>query len=49
VVTGISLDTATQVVSVSLSADLSSLIPSILPFEGVYRNTGTAEAIMDGK
>jgi Flp pilus assembly protein TadG len=48
-VTGISVDAATQVVSVSVSADLSSLIPGILPFEGVYQITGTAEARMDGR
>jgi len=33
-VTGISVDPATQVVSVSVSAYLSSLIPSMLPFQG---------------
>lgn len=48
-VTGITVDAATQVVSVSVSADLSTLIPGILPFEGVYQITGTAEARMDGK
>jgi hypothetical protein len=48
-VMGISVDTVTQVVSVSVSADLSSLIPGILPFEGVYQITGTAEARMDGR
>lgn len=48
-VTGISVDASTQVVSVSVSADLASLIPGILPFEGVYQITGTAEARMDGR
>jgi Flp pilus assembly protein TadG len=48
-VTGISVDPATLVVSVSVSADLSSLIPSILPFQGVYQITGTAEARIDGR
>jgi Flp pilus assembly protein TadG len=48
-VTGIILDPSTQVVSVTVSANLSSLIPGILPFEGVYQITGTAEARMDGK
>ncbi|PWB56035.1 MAG: hypothetical protein C3F13_02940 [Anaerolineales bacterium] len=48
-VTGISVDAATQVVSVSVAADLSSLIPGILPFTAVYQITGTAEARMDGK
>jgi Flp pilus assembly protein TadG len=46
-VTGISVNPATQVVSVTVSADLSSLIPGILPFEGDYQITGTAEARMD--
>lgn len=48
-VTGISVDEGTQVVSVSVAADLSSLIPGILPFEGVYTVTGTAEARMEGQ
>jgi len=48
-VTGISVDEGTQVVSVSVAANLSSLIPGILPFEGVYQITGTAEARMDGR
>lgn len=48
-VTGISVDPATMVVSVSVSADLSSLIPSVLPFRGVYQIAGTAEARMDGR
>lgn len=48
-VTGISVDPATRVVSVSVAADLSSLIPGILPFEGVYQITGTTEARMDGR
>lgn len=48
-VTGISVDAATQVVSVSVGADLSSLIPGILPFEGVYQIMGTAEARVEGR
>jgi len=48
-VTGISVDASTQVVSVSVSADLASLIPGILPFEGVYQITGKAESRMDGR
>ena len=47
-VTGISVDAATQVVSVSVVADLSSLIPDILLYTGGYQITGTAEARMDG-
>jgi Flp pilus assembly protein TadG len=46
-VIGISLDAATQVVSVSVSADLSSLIPGILPFHGQCTVTGYARARMD--
>jgi hypothetical protein len=48
-VTGISVDPATLVVSVAVSADLSSLMPGILPFQGVYQITGTAEARIDGR
>jgi Flp pilus assembly protein TadG len=48
-VTGISVDAGTQVVSVMVSANLSSLIPGILPFQGVYAITGTAQAHIDGK
>ncbi len=38
------MDPVTRVVSVSVAADLSSLIPGILPYEGGYQLTGTAEA-----
>lgn len=31
------------------AADLSSLIPGVLPFLGVYQITGTAEARIDGR
>ena len=48
-VTGISVDAATQVVSVSVSADLSSLIPGILPFQGTYQVTGYAEVWVSGE
>lgn len=48
-VTGISVDPATRVVSVTVSADLSSLIPGVLPFRGAYAITGTAQAQVDGK
>jgi Flp pilus assembly protein TadG len=48
-VTGISVDPGTQVVSVAVSANLSSLIPGILPIQGVYQITGTAEARIDGR
>lgn len=34
-VTGITMDPETRVVSVTVPADLSSLIPAILPFQGV--------------
>jgi len=48
-VTGISVDPTSRVVSVSVSADLSSLMPAILPFQGYYQITGTAEARIDGR
>jgi hypothetical protein len=48
-VMGISVDEGSQIVSASVSADLSSLIPGILPFEGVYQVTGIAEARMEGR
>jgi|NGEPerStandDraft_6_1074524.scaffolds.fasta_scaffold54207_2 Flp pilus assembly protein TadG len=47
-VTGISIDQSTQMVRVSVTADLSSLIPGILPFHGQYTVTGYARARMDG-
>ena len=43
-VTGISINSASQQVSVTVAADLSSLVPAILPFQGVYSVTGFAEA-----
>jgi Flp pilus assembly protein TadG len=48
-VTGIIVDPATQVVSVTVSADLSSLIPGVLPFQGAYQVMGTAEARIEGR
>lgn len=33
----------------TVSADLSSLIPGTLPFQGVYHITGTAEARLEGQ
>jgi hypothetical protein len=48
-VTGISVDPETHMVSVKVIADLSSLIPGILPFRGVYAVTGTAQAQINGK
>jgi hypothetical protein len=48
-VTGISVDEGSQIVSVSVAADLSSLIPGILPLEEVYQVTGTAEARIEGR
>ena len=47
-VTGIAIDQITQIVRVSVTADLSSLIPGILPFNGQYTVTGYARARMDG-
>jgi Flp pilus assembly protein TadG len=48
-VTRISVDAGRQVVFVTVSADLSSLIPGILLFQGGYSVTGVAEARMDGR
>ena len=48
VVTWISVDLATRVVYVTLSADLSSLIPGSLPLQGVHRIAGSAQAHTDG-
>ena len=48
-VTGISMDAATQVVSVKVSANLYSIIPRILPFQKTYSITGTAQAHISGK
>jgi Flp pilus assembly protein TadG len=48
-VTGISVDAATQVVSVTVIANLSSLIPSILPFQGAYAITGMAQTHINVK
>ena len=47
-VSNISIDQSTQMVRVSVTADLSSLIPGILPFHGQYTVTGYAKARMDG-
>ena len=46
-VTGISIDAASQMVRVSVTADLSSLIPVVLPFEGQYTVIAYARARMD--
>jgi len=45
-VTGISVDAVTQVMSVTVSANLSSLIPGILPFQGAYTIKGTDQPPM---
>ena len=46
-ITGITVDPVTHVVSVTVFADLSSLIPGILLFQGVYGITGMAQAHID--
>jgi Flp pilus assembly protein TadG len=46
-VTDISIDESTQMVRVIVTADLSSLIPGILPFHGQYTVIGYARARMD--
>jgi Flp pilus assembly protein TadG len=48
-VTGIIVYQTTQMVSVTVTADLSSLIPGILPFAGVYSITGYAKTRIDSK
>ena len=48
-VTGITVNSATRVVSVTVSADLSSLMPGILQFQGVYSVRGIAEARIQGQ
>ena len=47
-VTGISIDESTQMVRVSVTADLSSLIPGVLHFNGQYTVVAYARARMDG-
>ena len=47
-VTGISIDESTQMVQVSVAANLSSLIPGVLPFDGQYTVVAYARARMDG-
>jgi hypothetical protein len=48
-VTGISVDPAMQVEIVAVSADLSSLMTGILPFQGTYRVTGYEEAKVEAR
>ncbi len=38
-----------RVVFVTISADLSSLMPGILPFDGIYSITGYAQARLQGR
>ena len=47
-VTRIWIDAGTQVVYVTVSADLSSLLPGFLPHRGRYSVTGYARARMQG-
>ena len=48
-VTDIAVDESTLMVRVSVSANLSALIPAALPFNGQYSVTGYAKARMDGQ
>ena len=48
-VSGIRLDEATRVVAVSVTADLSPLLPSLLQGGGVVTVTGYAQARLDGR
>jgi Flp pilus assembly protein TadG len=47
-VTEIYVDREKQVVFVSISADLSALMPGFLPFDGTYSITGYAEVRLTG-
>jgi len=48
-VTNISADTDRRVVFVTVTADLSSLMPGILAYEGEYSVTGFTEVRLDGR
>jgi hypothetical protein len=48
-VTGISVNSSSRQVAVTVAADLSSLIPGILSIHGTYRITGYAEVRVRGK
>ena len=48
-VTGISIDENAQMVRVSVTADLSSLMPAALPFNGQYTVVGYAQSRLDKK
>ncbi len=47
VVTNIQVNAATRRVSVTVAADLSSLLPAFLPHEGVYRVAGYARSRLE--
>lgn len=48
-VTRISVNSANRQVSVTVAADLSSLIPGILPFQEEFAITGYVEAMVNGR
>jgi len=48
-VTRISANSSSRQVFVTVAADLSSLIPGILPFRGIYEITGYAEVRVGGR
>lgn len=48
-VTGIRIFPASQIVAVTVSADLSSLMPGVLAFQGRYTITGYAQARVGGR
>ncbi|MGD0610299.1 MAG: pilus assembly protein TadG-related protein [Anaerolineales bacterium] len=48
-VTGITVDAGRHEVYVTVSANLSSLIPGILAFQGEYGVTGYSEVMMNGR
>lgn len=43
VVTGISVSPSMRVVLVRVSANLASMVPSVLPFQGIFTIAGTAQ------
>ncbi len=48
-VTGVSIDVASQTVSVSVTANLSALLPAVLNYQRHYTVTGFAKGRLDGR
>ena len=49
IVTGVYIDEASQTVAVSVSADLSALLPAVLNYHRQYTVTGYAKGRLDGR